>query len=274
MAAKSKRQEELKKREKRSKILLAVLGVLFLAVGAYEVPSVMKMMNKKPPPGSTIDNGPSSGPTGSGALPNVTGSTTSGSLGANGQLVNSDVPPGPADDGQLVSFSVFQAKNPFVPQVTSSDTTQPTTSDRGGGDAGASTTPAATTPTVTTPAVTAPTTTTPAGGVVPPTGTTPATTTPATTVPTTTTTPPAAPTVSISVNDVVSKVSTGGTFPTGAPVFRLASWSSGAAEIAIVGGSYAAGGATLKLAQGVPVTLENTTDGKRYKLVLVSTPSG
>jgi hypothetical protein len=57
-------------------------------------------------------------------------------------------------------------------------------------------------------------------------------------------------------------------------VFRLSSWSKGTAQIAIVGGSYATGDATLTLEVGVPVTLENTTDGKRYKLVLLSTPSG
>jgi len=31
-------------------IAAAIGGVLFLAVAAYEVPSIMKMMNKKPPP--------------------------------------------------------------------------------------------------------------------------------------------------------------------------------------------------------------------------------
>jgi hypothetical protein len=270
MGAKSKRQEELKKREKRSKILLAVLGVVFLAVGAFEVPSIMKMMNKKPPPGTTIDNGPSTGPTSS-ALPNVGGSTTSGGIGANGQLVNSDVPPPPADGGQLVSFSIFQAKNPFVPQVTAAGSTSSTPPEPTPADTGGGTDASTTTPTTTAPAATTPTTTTPEGGIVPPTQTTQTTQT--ITTPTTTTTP-AAPVVAISVNGVVSKVSTGGTFPADAPVFRLASWGKGTVQVGIVGGSYAAGGQTLKLERGVPVTLENTTDGKRYKLVLLSTPSG
>jgi hypothetical protein len=269
MAAKSKRAAELKKREKRSKILLAVLGVMFLAVGAYEVPSIMKMMNKKPPPGTTYDPGPSAGPGTSVSLPNVSGSSTASGIGANGQLVNSDVPPGPVDGGQLVSFSMFQAKNPFVPQV--SDTPTTSSSPPASTDAGTTTTPTATTPTTTAPTVTAPTTTAPTGGIVPPTSTTTMTT-----VPTTTTTTPAAssPTVAISVNSTVSKVATGGTFPSSAPVFRLAGWSKGTAQIAIVGGSYATGDPTLTLKQGVAVTLENTTDGKRYRLVLLSTPSG
>ena len=87
----------------------------------------------------------------------------------------------------------------------------------------------------------------------------------------TTTTTPALPTVSLSVNGVVSHVASGGTFPSGAPVFRLASWTKGSAQIAIVGGSYATGTGTMTLHVGEPVTLENQTDGKRYKLELLST---
>jgi hypothetical protein len=88
---------------------------------------------------------------------------------------------------------------------------------------------------------------------------------------TTTTTTPTQPTVSLSVNGVVSHVATGGTFPSGAPVFRLASWTKDSAQIAIVGGSYATGSGTLTLHVGEAVTLENQTDGKRYKLELLST---
>jgi hypothetical protein len=269
MSKKSKRAAELKKREQRSKILLAVLGVLFLAVGVYEVPSIMNMMNKKPPPGTTYDPGPNSGPGTSVSLPNVAGGTSGGGGAANGQLVNSDVPPAPAGDGQLVSFSMFQAKNPFVPQVTESDTGSSTSTGTSPPSAGTATTPTATAPTGTAPTATTPTATTPAGGIVPPTSTT----TPTTTAPTTTA-PPRAPTVSISVNGDVSKVASGGTFPSSSPVFRLASWTKGSVQIAIVGGSYATGTATLTLEVNVPVTLENTTDGKRYRLVLLSTPSG
>ena len=38
-----------KAKAKRQKIIAAVLGVLLLGVIAYEVPSLMKSMNKKPP---------------------------------------------------------------------------------------------------------------------------------------------------------------------------------------------------------------------------------
>jgi hypothetical protein len=113
--------------------------------------------------------------------------------------------------------------------------------------------------------------------------TVPATTTPATAVPstppapsapetTTTAKPAAAPTVSISVNNVTSRVSTGGTFPSGKPIFRLVSWTKGTARIGIVGGSYSTGDPTLELTVNKAVTLQNTSDGQRYKLVLLSTP--
>jgi hypothetical protein len=74
------------------------------------------------------------------------------------------------------------------------------------------------------------------------------------------------------VNGVVSHVASQGTFPAGAPVFRLASWTRDSAQVAIVGGSYASGGATLTLQIGQALTLENQSDGKRYKLELLSTP--
>jgi hypothetical protein len=81
-----------------------------------------------------------------------------------------------------------------------------------------------------------------------------------------------APTVAISVDGVVSHVGSGGTFPTGAPVFRLVSWKGNTAAIGIVGGSYASGEVALTLDAGKPVTLQNTTNGKRYTLELLSTP--
>jgi hypothetical protein len=253
MASKQKRVEAAKKRDKRSKIALIGLGVLLVAVGAYEIPSMLAVMNKKPPPGSTYDPGPSSVAAGSG-LPNVASAGTTGSTPTtpSGQLVNTDVPPASAA-GQLVTFEVFQTKNPFVPQVTSSDAT-----------AGTSTTPTlpnhqptATTPTTTS---TTPNSAVPSAGGS---GTTPTTTTPA---------PPPAPTVTIAVNGVDSRVGLAGTFPAGGPVFRLVSFQNGTAQVGIVGGSYAAGGATLTLQVGHPVTLQNTTDGKQYRLELIKTP--
>ena len=82
---------------------------------------------------------------------------------------------------------------------------------------------------------------------------------------------PAEATVAVSVNGQVSHVARQGTFPTGTPVFRLVSWTKVTAQIAIVGGSYQTGDPTLALQLGQPVTLENQTDGKRYRIELLST---
>src|SRR3954447_177243 len=267
MATKKQRVDAAKQREKRTKIAAVVGVVLLLAVAAFEIPSMLAVMNKKPPPGSTIDNGPSS------VLPNVAGGGASPAA-ASGQLVNTDVPPS-SGDGQLVSFSVFETKNPFTPQVSmdqgpsddgSGAASAPSTANKQGVDVPATTTPTGHTPTPTP----TPTSTTPAGSVVPASQTPPSTTTPTSTTPTSTT--PVQPTVAISVNGTVSRVSTQGTFPTGAPVFRLVSWTKGVAQIGIVGGSYATGDASLTLHVGSPVTLENQTDGKRYRIELLSTP--
>jgi hypothetical protein len=240
--AKKKRVDPIKQREKRAKIAAAIGVVLFLAVAAYEVPSIMKMMNKKPPTAAATTTSTSSA--GTIAIPDVAGGTTSAP--STGELANTDVPPAVSSDGQLVSFGVFPTKDPFVPQISSSSAS--TTSAPG-----ATTTP--TTTTATSPTTTTPVTMTPL--------TPPATTTPAT---------PTGPTISISLNGKVSKVGSQGTFPAGAPVFRLASWQHGSVEIGIVGGSYATGSPTLTLKLNQPVTLQNTQSGKQYKLILVSTP--
>jgi hypothetical protein len=256
MAAKKKRVDPVKQREKRVKIAAIVGGVLMVLVAAYEIPPMLAIMNQKPPVNTRYDPGPI---TTRGGLPNVAAGAPGGATAAAGTsgLVDTDVPPA-SGAGQLVSFSVFETKNPFTPQVsaasgTGSTTTAPTTASKPGADVPATTTPAATGTTTPTP---------PGVSAVPSTQGPPGTAT---------TTTPTQPTVSLSVNGVVSHVASGGTFPTGAPVFRLSSWTKGSAQVAIVGGSYASGTGTLTLHVGEAVTLENQTDGKRYKLELLST---
>ena len=263
MASKKQRQEATKKRDKRSKIMLVALGVLLVAVGLYEIPSMLAVMNKKPPPGSTYDPGPSSVVPGS--LPDIaTGAPVAAAAPKTGELVNTDVPPTSAE-GQLVTFEVFDTKNPFRPQVTSSPDVGPSSvaSSSTPNHAPTSTVPAASTTLTTTTPIAPPATAT--GSVVP---------SGAGAVAPTTTTPvaPAAPTVTISVNGAASKVASLGTFPTGSPVFRLMSYQRDSAEIGIVGGSYAAGGQTITLKLGHPITLQNTTDGTQYRLELIKTP--
>ncbi len=250
--APKRRENPMKKRERRAKIAAAVGGVLFLAVAAYEVPSLMKMMNQKPPSSSHAATATqtSGGPVG---LADIAGASS----GASGDsaLANTDLPPA-SDGAQLVSFNVFQPKNPFAPQVkpTAAGASAATTAERPGADA-PSKEKATTTTTPTLP---------PGATVVPSAGGAAGTTT-------TPTTAASQPTVAISVNGQVSHVGAQGTFPTAAPVFRLVAFTSDSADVGIVGGSFASGDVALTLHVGHAVTLQNTTDDKTYKLELLST---
>ena len=63
----------------------------------------------------------------------------------------------------------------------------------------------------------------------------------------------------------------GADFPASAlsPFFQLVSLTATTAQVAIAGGSYASGQATLTLQVNKPVTLVNTADGTRYTLLLL-----
>lgn len=280
MAAPKKKLDPIKQRERRSKIAAAVGGLLLVAIAAYEVPATMKMMKKSAPP-PPPPAAPATASSAAGVLPNLAGAAsvagTSSAGAAPGQLVDSDLMPA-TGPGQLVSFSVFETKNPFTPQVSSNtgsssgNSSTTTTANKPGADvsrtsttARTATTPAATAPPATTPTATTPTAPTAPTAPVPPTVVPPGASS-------TTATPASQPTLAISVNDIVSRVASGGTFPTGSPVFRVVSWTKDTVQVGIVGGSYATGDATLTLHLRRPVTLENQTDGKRYRLELLSTP--
>jgi hypothetical protein len=106
-----------KAKAKRQKIIAAVGGVILLAVLAYEVPSVMKSMNKKPPPPPVIAAPPPPGVTA--PAPGVPPAGTPTSTPATGSATLTDSDPAPqAGSGQLVSFDRFPGKDPFVQQAT------------------------------------------------------------------------------------------------------------------------------------------------------------
>ncbi|HMI98711.1 MAG TPA: hypothetical protein VK488_02650 [Gaiellaceae bacterium] len=234
---------DAKAKAKRQKIIAAVLGVLLLGVLAYEVPSLMKSMNKKPPAPTTAA-APTPGP------PIAGGPVTAAPAAALAPVTTlSDSDPAvQAGSGQLLSFDRFSTKDPFVQQVDAKVcNTDPTTSD-------------------------APTCVT--GAARPPAGKLKATqpkkqsTTPA--IPTPTQATPAPTTARISVNGTRELVDVGKTFPSSDPVFRLVSLMRTTAKIGIAGGSLSTGGATTTLTKGKKVTLMNTADGTRYELVLVA----
>jgi hypothetical protein len=264
-----KKVDPLKAKQQKQKIFVIAGGVLLLLVFAYEAKTLGLIGGKKPPAEAAPVTAPAGTPTAPNSLtpPALPGGGTATPAAAttSGDLADTD-PPIATSEGQLVSFDVFETKNPFSPQVHADSS--------GGGasepapasgavpaDAGGSTPADSSHADVPAPGATVTPSTAPAGGTTPASGTT-------------TTTTPTAPrvTVTISVNGRSERVGKDGTFPSGAPVFRLVSWTSGTAEIGIVGGSYQSGGQTLTLEKGKPVTLMNTSDDKKYKLVLLATP--
>jgi hypothetical protein len=154
----------------------------------------------------------------------------------------------PATD-KLVSFERFDSKDPFIQQVSESSAV-PAKKETGGSATGASA--AKSTATVT--PTTQPTAfkTDAGGGAAASTG---------------------AQTATIQVNGSEQTVSESKTFPKSDPVFKLVSVAQESAQIAIADGSFKDGDKTIRLTTGKSLTLLNTADGKRYKLLLVSTSS-
>jgi hypothetical protein len=223
-----------KAKAKRQKIVLAVLGVVLIGVLAWQVPSVLKIMNKKPPPAATAPPPAAVAVPAAGTPVAATG--TAGAAAPAGTLIDSD-PMAQAAGGQLVSFDRFSSKDPFRQQLGE----------------GASA-PAAPAKDSTPPA--------PSGGQrqqppPPPPPPPPA--------------PVGTTSARISVNGVAEKVAVGGTFPAEDPVFVLVSLTKTTAKIGISGGSLDTGSATITLKKGKKLTLQNTADGAQYELVLVST---
>ena len=206
-AAKLKRQKKI------------VIGgvVLLVAVLAFEGPKVLKGLHNKPVTDRTAA-APSSQDVSGGA------STSAGGTGENTPPADATQPaapvtavtpgasklppdpdPAPAlEDGQLVSFSLFKSRDPFVQQLGSQSASSSGGSSSGGsgGSAAPTTGPAPTSPPPSTPPAATPPTATPTTPTKPTTPTptpTPKPTTPSTpTTPTTTTPasppPPPAPT--------------------------------------------------------------------------------
>jgi hypothetical protein len=238
-----KQVDPLKAKQKRQKIVAAVLGVLFLGLLAFQVPRVMKQLHPKPPPTASPSTTTTAAPppgTPTLAAPTLQGAEQAPATPTDttGSLASRTVPQ--IQDGQLASFSRFASKDPFAQQLSdespgssgsspSGSTSAPTTSGGGGTPVGGS-----------------------GSGTVP---------TPGSAV--------------ISVNGTLYTVPTGTDFPQASatdssivPLFHLVSLTARAARVSIVGGSYATGATTITLKVDKPVTLMNTADGTRYVLIL------
>ena len=189
-----------------------------------------------PPVASSTTTTPTGTPTL--AAPTLAGGDASPSTTGSGSLTAS--PASAVQDGQLASFSLFASKDPFAQQLSdekaaSGSGSSPSSSGGSSGSGSASG----------------------AGSAVPG------------------ATSPKPGSAVISVNGTLYSVAVGTDFPQATtsdpsivPLFHLISLTAHSAKISIVGGSYANGAPAVTLAENKPVTLMNTADGTRYKLIL------
>jgi hypothetical protein len=236
--------DPLKAKQKKQKILAAVLGVVFIGLLAFQVPRVMKQLHPPPPPEhhvSATTTTPATTP--SLAAPTLAGGDpTPSASSSSSSLTSSSVPA--VQDGQLASFSLFASKDPFAQQLSDEKKSSPAASSSPKSASSAGTSPGSGSS---------------ASG----------------------TKAPAPGTAVISVNGTLYSVAVGTDFPQASstdpsivPLFHLVSLTAHSARISIAGGSYANGAATVTLVENKPLTLMNTADGTRYKLILkpVGTP--
>jgi hypothetical protein len=228
--------DPLKAKEKKQKKILAVLGVLFLGLMVFQVPRVMKQLNPPAPPVRTTATTSTPAP----GTPTLAAPTLSGAgegateTDASGALVSAD---GAAvQDGQLASFSRFASKDPFSQQL--SDDKGSSSGTTSGGSSGSGTEDPL--------------------------------------IPDIPGNEPAPGSAIISLNGTLYTVPVGTDFPqssatdpTIVPLFHLVSLTAHTAKISIVGGAYSTGARTVTLKEKKAITLMNTADGTRYKLILM-----
>lgn len=262
----AKRVDPLKAKEARQKKIAIGGGILLLALVGIQGPKTLKMLQGPQPVASTTTTTTSStstapaptAPAGGGTDTTAAPAPTGGADLAS--VADSDQAP-VIEPGQLATFERFSSKDPFAQQAEpveaaprTSDPKDGTesnasggkssgkTSDKSGVGAGADGGEAGSDGGFTT-----------GGG-------------------STATPPEKATATSISVNGVAEDVEVEAAFPKEEPTFVLVSLAADgkSVEVGIAGGEYASGGETMKLAFGKKITLQNTADGSRYELELLS----
>jgi hypothetical protein len=258
----AKRVDPLKAKEAKQKKIAAVGGVLLLALVGVQGPKTLKMLkgpqpvasatSTTPPPATTPPLG-ATAPGGTTAAPPPAADLAS--------VADSDVAP-EAAEGQLATFERFSSKDPFVQQARAaaspSDDDDAAAGGGAGGQEGAGGAPDDD------PSPGDGDGATGAGGFTSGgSGATP---------PQQPTQPELAQATSIAVNGVAEDVAIEATFPKDEPTFVLVSLAKNgkSVQIGIAGGEYAGGGETMTLEVGKKLTLQNTADGSRYELELLT----
>src|SRR5262245_10040828 len=249
-----------KAKAKRQKIFAAIGGVILLGLLAFQVPRTMKMLH--PAEESSTSSTPAAtttAPTSPIAAPSLAGGNATAAAAPGGDgLVDADAPPAP-QSGQLLAFGLFRTKDPFKQQLevaddgTSSGGATPSTGGTGSTGAKSSAAPTG-------------------GGAVASSssGGGNAKGGAAPTMRVTSPAPGAVTTAEIAVNGVAQSVQVGGVFPSSDPFFKLVKLTRKGAQISIAGGSLANGAPMVMLTKTKPLTLQNTSDGTRYVLRLLS----
>jgi hypothetical protein len=252
----AKRVDPLKAKEAKQKKIAIGGAVLLLALLGFQGPKTLKMLQGPQPvtaPTSTAPATTTPGVTpapGSTAPGTATGEAPVAAAPELSAVADSDLSP-EAVQGQLATFERFASKDPFAQQAEPVATAPPRVSDP---KDGTGTTPVDTK----NDAEQADGDGTTDGGF--------------TTGGSTPDAPEIAAATSISVNGVAEDVATEGSFPKDEPTFVLVKIAKNgkSVEIGIAGGEYASGGETITLALGKKLTLQNTADGSRYDLELLT----
>ncbi len=264
--ASSRKAKNLKAKEAKQKKILAVGLVMLVGLMALQMPKLMhRGGNATAAPPITVPTSavPGAVPT-TLAPPEVASAVSSGGAApadASG-LADTDVSP-TAASGQLVQFDLFDSKDPFVQQVKDPAL-------NGGGSA--SPLPdSLSTPT----APAAGSGSAPASGSGAGSGTVSNSGSGSALTPDSGASAPAAPSEPMSavarltVNGTPEAVALKRAFPAIDPMFQLDSLAGSTIAISVVGGSYQDGAPSLKLERGRAVTLMNTVDGTKYRIVFV-----
>ena len=219
-------------KQRQQKIILAVLGVVLLAVAAIQVPKLLG--GSSPAPAAATGTTGTTGGTSAGSTTTTTAVPAGVPRAVLVGVTVGSAGRAPAGEGQLRSFTLFTAKDPFVqslPVETSGSTTptgEPTLSDTQPGSGGS------------------------AGGGGP--SIAPA---------------PGAPlfaTISVNGKDVPLGVKD--LFPPKQKLFVLVSLNRKSAKIAVAGGAFT-DAQTITLRLGQNLTLVNTATGARYVIKLL-----
>jgi hypothetical protein len=236
MSRKTRMKDIREAKDRRAKKMAIGGAVLLAIVLAWEIPHFLGGKKSAAPAATTTSaTAPADSATPGATAPATAAGVTPVSATpstASTKLTNSDLPPR-RSKAQLASFSTFASKDPFIQQVTAP-------AAPGSADTSSSTgTTSSTTKSRNKPVLT--------GRTLAQSGA-----------------------VRISVNGRPQSVRVGASFPSANPVFRLVSVTRGVVKIGIANGTYSSGAQTVALRLNSPLTLVDSTNGVRYKLLLLA----